>query len=861
MSELVRSKINRRTFVKVSAAASVLAYLTLSQEHLIIRALQPRAASDANNVIQPQEMLFNNVCANNCKQTCRILAHVYNGNLVRTAVNPMPNTRYNRICLRGISHAQRVYHPNRLKYPMKRVGPRGSGQWDTITWDEAINTIAQNIHSVAEKYGSQAVGFIPISGNYGMVNGMGGAISRFANVFQGTSLGVSVDLGMPLGFKQVGLSYYGGGNEAADIADNARLIIIWGSNMTESDIQSWHFVADAIDNGAKVIVIDPHFSVIASKADQWINPKPGSDVALGMSLINVMINSSPPLYNSDFVINHTVGPFLVNGNSGLFLRESDVVQGGSSKYMVWDPSSNSAKTFDQVSSPALTGVFKIGSTTVRPAFQLLSDRVAYFTPENAEGFTNISPDVVRSLANDYATNSPATIILSMGTDRWGNGYLNGRAVGTLAGLTGNVGKSGATPMSEIAGYAGMYVYDYGWLTPSGTSASSLPQALMYDAILNGSVNMYMPADPKDYSKGASSNRPSSVPYTIKALISTNGNWISNNPDQKQIINRLLSEDNLEFYVAADCFLNDATEYADIILPSTHWFENNDIVSGYMHPYLLVEEQAIQPLFQSKSDWDIFQLLAQSLDSNFGTNYSKYFQGTMKDQVNQILSDAAKNYPAPVAAFNANGVARFSPEPYVGYSDLQFNTPSGRLEFYSESEQLQFPYGLAIPVTKGGDPLVRWEQPNEAWPGSSVASKYPLQCFQEHVKWRVHSSWFNTPWLREVDTEPIIKMNPTDAQSRGLNDGDYAQVYNDRGSAVLKIVYNPGVRPGSVNIPHGWQRDQTKSGGYQELTNSETNPISLNFAYNDIMVEVGKVPAGTTLNQIYPWGKQGNVTQP
>ncbi|MDG6924019.1 MAG: molybdopterin-dependent oxidoreductase, partial [Nitrososphaerota archaeon] len=747
MSELVRSKINRRTFVKASAAASVLTYISLTQGHTILKALEPSAATGSTTSV-PQEVLYNNVCANNCKQTCRIIAHVYNGNLVMTEPNPMPNPRYNRICLRGISPAQRVYHPNRLKYPMKRVGARGSGQWDTITWDEAMNTISQNLYNVSQKYGSNSVAFIPLSGNYGAINGMGGAIVRFANVFQGTNLGVSVDLGMPLGFSQVGLSYYGQGNEMADIADNARLIIIWGSNMTESDIQSWHFVADAIDQGAKLIVIDPHFSVTASKATQWINPTPGSDVALGMSLINVIINEK--LYNYDFVINHTVGPFLVNGNSGLFLRESDVVQGGSSKYMVWDPSSSSAKTYDQVSSPALTGVFTVGSITVRPAFQLLSDRVSYFTPENSQGFTSISPDVVRGLANDYATMTPATIILSMGTDRWGNGYLNGRAVGTLAGLTGNIGKSGATPMSEIAGFAGMYTYDSQWLKPSGSSASSLPQALMYDAVLNGSVNVYTPSNP---------SQRSSVPYVIKALVSTNGNFVHNNPDQKTIIEQMLSENNIEFFVAADNFLNDTTEYADILLPSTHWFENDDIVSGYTHPYLLVEEKALASPWQCKSDWEIFQLLAQAMDSNYGTKYSQYFQGTMKDQVDQMLSDVSGNNPQAVADFKANGVARFAPDPFIGYSGLNFNSPSGRLEFYAEAEKLQYPSNVSIPVNQGGDPLVRWEAPTEAWTGTAASAKYPLQCFQEHVKWRVHSSWFNIPWLREVDPEPIIKMNP------------------------------------------------------------------------------------------------------
>ena len=147
--------------------------------------------------------------------------------------------------------------------------------------------------------------------------------------------------------------------------------------------------------------------------------------------------------------------------------------------MVWDPSSNSGaggvNTFDQVSSPALTGVF-----TVERSFRALfrqnqhSSSCPIELPPSVQKQRRLTlaslPDVVNALANDYVTRTPATIMASMGIDRWGNGYLNGRAIGTLAALTGNIGVSGATPMSEIAGYAGMYTYDYRWLTPSGTSA-------------------------------------------------------------------------------------------------------------------------------------------------------------------------------------------------------------------------------------------------------------------------------------------------------------------------------------------------------------------------------------------------------
>ena len=830
-------KLNRRKFLKLSAAVGAMTYVALSPADTVLRALVPATTSSQETQAE-QEVLYNNVCTNNCKQTCRITSHIYQGRLVKTSPNQMPDPRYNRICLRGITHAQRVYHPDRLKYPMKRVGQRGSGQWQRITWDEAITTIAEQLNSVSKNYGSKAVAFLPISGNYGMINGYGGAMVKFANIFQGTNLGVSTDLAMPLGLQQAGLSFYGGGNELADIADNARLMIVWGSNLTESDIHAWHFVADAIDNGAKLVTIDPHFSVIASKSDKLMHPRPGSDIALGMSIANVIIAES--IYDEDFLVKHTVAPFLVMDN-GHFLREKDLVADGSDKYMVWDEASGSAKPFDQLSHPALTGTFSAGTATVRPAFQLLSDRVAEFTPEKAQNLTELDPEEVKSLAREYARRKPASILPSMGIDRWNNGYLMGRVFAALAALTGNVGRPGATPCGYYAGFASLYVNTWSWSAPSGTHATNLAQALMYDAMIDGRVKMYTPADPSDKSLGTSSRDPVEVPYQIKAIFSSNGNWVHNSPDQKKILEQILPEDKIPFFVAADMFLTDTTSYADIILPVTHFFEEDDLVSGYSHPFLLRQEKSLSAPWECKSDYQIFQMLAQKM------GMGQYFQGTAENQVESILNDTANSLGSAGAQaidqFRKAGAVRFSSSPYIGFSDHHFYTPSGRLEFYREQELLQFPYNLGIPVEKGGDALVRWEPPMEAWPSNDISKKYPLQCYQEHTKWRVHTTWFNQPWLREVDSEPIAKMNPADAKARGLQDGDYAEVYNDRGHAVLKVMFNPAVRPGSVNIPHGWQRSQHKAGCYQELTSASTNRIGLNFSYNDLLVEVRKAPNG------------------
>ncbi len=154
---------------------------------------------------------------------------------------------------------------------------------------------------------------------------------------------------MPLGVLQViGGPDHRQGNEAADLV-NARLIILWGSNITESNIQNWHFVADALDNGGKLIAVDPRYTIAASKADLWVSLRPGSDAALALSMMNVIIEES--LYDTDFVLNHTVGPFLVRGDTQLFLREKDIKQNGSSKYMVWDSNANAAVPFDASPSP------------------------------------------------------------------------------------------------------------------------------------------------------------------------------------------------------------------------------------------------------------------------------------------------------------------------------------------------------------------------------------------------------------------------------------------------------------------------------------------------------------------------------
>ena len=841
---VLNTPITRRTFVKGAAGTTAAAVVFGGSGTRVLHALEQVMAAETG---PGGDQVFNVVCAPNCWMGCRLKAYVRDGKLVKTGMNPMPEERYNRVCLRGLSHVQRVYDPDRFKYPMRRVGARGEGKWERISWDEAISTIASEITRVQETYGKKAFAFMPMSGNYGVINGgTAGAIQRFSGLVEGTVVGHAIDSAMPLGIAQVlgnilnGGSAFGFGNEAADMA-HARLIVVWGSNMTESQIHNWHFVADAKeDNGAQLVVVDPTFTATAAKADMWIRPRPGSDPALTLAVIHTIITEE--LWDLPFVLEHTVAPFLVSGETGLFLRDDP--SDPQSRYLVWDEQLRRAVPFDEAGSPALFGDHTVDGVTARPAMQLLATEAAKFVPEEGgTANTDVPPEQIRQLARLYATRKPAFIYPGFGIDRYTNGHLTGRGIATMAALTGNVGVSGATPAGAMGGGALMALLDpanvMGWLFPAGTFYGDMNYLELYDALTTGEITTYVPADPTNGLAGTTTAEPEKVAYPIKAAFLNTGNIISNFPNQNKIQDELFSEDNLEFVVVADIRPTDTTAYADIILPVTHWFENDDIVGG-IHPFLIRSEKALEAPFEAKSDFEIFKLLAEEM------GYGQYFDKTAKEYADGIIVELAKNLGADgdeaVKTFQETGAVRLFRYPHVSFADKRFLTPSGRLEFYAEWETLNAPATVpatVLPVTMGANPLPHFEPPYEAWPENPLYEKYPLVNYQEHSRWRVHSQWFQVPWLRELDPEPVVKMNPDDAASRGLATGDHAEVFNDRGHAVFKVIVSEAIRTGMVNTPKGWQRYQFREGGYQELTNDHKHPINMNCAFFDTLVDVRK----------------------
>lgn len=588
-------------------------------------------------------------------------------------------------------------------------------------------------------------------------------------------------------------------------------------------------MADAMDRGAQLVVIDPNFSITASKATKWIPLRPGSDAAFGLSVLNVLLTES--LYDQTFVASNTTLPFLVRQDNGLFLRASD-----NTTILVWDPVSSSALPADQVGQPALTGTYSVNGVTVQPAFELLARRVSRWTPEYAKNITQVEPADVRWFARTYAATKRSFIFPSMGVDRWYNADLVGRTVGVMAALTHNFGQSGAA--IGCAGGASMFLMvDH--TAPTGTTGPSLPIMAAYDAIEHGRTQLLVPLDPANPSAGLAAE-PAEVDWPIKAIWFTKSNAVSNVQQSRRFIDLLKDESKLELVVVSDSLPTDTVRYADIVLPTTHWFENNDVVGTISHPYMLRLEKALEGPFETKSDYQAIGLVATKL------GYGQYYSRSEEELANAIAqaSTAAVGPQGPelyTEYLQSGAVKLTTMSIYIGNTSNKYHTPTGRLEPYSESVLVNYPSNGRIPITQGVDSLPYWEAPVQAWHTNPLTAKYPLVYMQEHSRWRVHSTYFDQPWLREVNPYPYVDLSRHDAQARGISAGDQVEIFNDYGNTIAVARVSGKMRPGMVNLPKGWQRFQTKNDtGFSDPTNNWVNQRTMNGSYFDNLVEVRKV---------------------
>ena len=699
----------------------------------------------------------------------------------------------------GMARLEYQYHRDRLRFPLKRTAARGEGKWQRISWDEAYDVIAENLHAIAARYGTRSLAFIAGSGAAGVLTK--GSAHRFAAAIGGTaSRAGGVDYGVPKGLEYMfgvpASTYFRpGGHEFAD-AVNSRLILLWGGNGADTRLVDFHFIAEAQRRGAKVVCIDPNRTATAQKADQWISLRPGTDTALALSLLHEILEHG--WHDDDFLRLHTNAPFLVRGDNKALLREADVTTGAGSSYMAWDAVSQQAVPAITTSAAALLGSYRLtlaSGITIdcAPAFQLLRDFARAYPLERAAAITGVPAEVIGDLARELGSRKPASIRIGYGVDRWYYCDYTARAAANLVVATGNIAVPGAG-ISVHDGTYGAPLNLNGFRAPAGREAATLDAISLMQAIEHG------------------------TPYAVRALwLSASNMFNQTSANRARVMSAVVPK--LDLIVVVDHFMTDTADTADIVLPACTIFEKDDLVAGM---FLQMQRKAVEPEGESKADFDIFAGLARrmGLGEYFDQSPDAYLREMLETGHPLLEGITLERLQREDAVFLNRPRA-----PYVAFKDLKFKTPSGRIEIYKEE---LLPQGAELPY---------YREPIEASPENPLHRRYPLNLLFSHSRHRIHSTFANMPRVKQLEPEPMVEMHPADAANRNINDQQFVRVYNDRGTVLIKCRLNPDLRPGVIVIPEGsWVKDFPEGDPYS-LTHELVSPTSENYAFFDTLAEV------------------------
>lgn len=818
------SGISRRSLLKWSAAAGGAAALVSATPGLMSMAHgEPSQASDAPQLIW-------SACTVNCGSRCPLRLEVKDGTIVRvlpddTGTNELGSQQV-RACVRGRSIRHRIYNPDRLKKPMKRKAgtKRGEEQWETISWDQALDEIAAKMKEIKATYGNEAF-YI----NYG-TGTLGSTMARswppdetpFARLMN--TWGGYLDHYSDYSTTEITAAYpyfYGTwfSSNSFDDAKNSRLQVMFGNNPLETRMSGGGltFVTQQTKrkSGVRTIIIDPRYSETAALiGDDWIPIRPGTDAALVAGLIGVMIEEN--MQDQAFLDTYCVG-----------FDELTLPKGA--------PANSSYRSY--VTGHGPDGVKK--------------------TPEWAADITGIPAQRIRQLARDIASAKPCAITQGWGPQRHANGENSSRAVFLLACVTGNVGiPGGGNGARESApGLPFASPFNSGITNPSNKMISvfswldAIDHGEKMDTFNGGVAEKAAPgvrwaAVPVD-AKGNPTNTKLSVP--IKMVWQYAGNSIVNQTgDNNGSVAILQDESKCELIVCCDIQYTVSARYSDYILPGTSAAEEDDIHPGENASpmaYGIVSTKAIEPMYECRTVFDICTALSKRL----GTE-AAFTGGKTREQWLRASIEATRATDPSLPDYDTwkkMGVYRTNAGPVVSMADFRTNpkanplpTPSGKIEIYSDrlaamSEKWQFGvFREKLP----GDELAPLPAYVETWEGPIAArtsEKYPLQVIGHHFKGRTHSTYGNVDWLKEAHHQTVW-INTLDARARGIVNGDQVFVYNDRGTVKLEARVTERIMPGVLSIPQGaWFNPQPRTSVRPPSAANADKPVDIAGSVNTL----------------------------
>ncbi|WP_244386291.1 molybdopterin-containing oxidoreductase family protein [Raoultibacter timonensis] len=796
------------------------------------------ATSAETDTAAPEESYFVGTCHGNCGGRCALKATVRDGKVVSTL--PMDYTKENeglRVgCVKGVSNPLRIYGPSRLLYPMKRAGERGSGEWEQISWDEAIELFANQLKTTMETYGGEANMWQGGAGNMnGVLNGTptgiinsallptgeikpldgfskGYANSRLIQKTGGTVLSVGHDMaGIVFAFVHLTQP-----RSAVEDLANAKTIVSWGANPAEASFcrAAWNWVCKGRENGAKLITIDPLFTSTAAHSDEWLPVRTGTDAALMCGMIHYIVDND--LADWDYVKNGSVAPFLID-ETGAYLRLSNFgkAEAGADDDVpvVWDEDAGEFVAHTEAVNPAIRGTFDAEGTSVRTVFDAAMENIAPFTVEFAAEECGISVEQIENLARTCATEGPTSFYINYGLEHTYESWRIYFLIGLLASLTHSVGIPGGSHVGSIG--------------LGHESATTIKQPKTFNA--DGFV--VEDAVPGNHFTGdwivqiAETGQWAGKDFHMGTLVNMCANPLDNFSGSSAL---LKAYDKIDYIITIDSIMTTTAHYSDLVLPTCMPWETYEYIDGG-----IFEQKAIEPVGDAKSDFDIIKSVAVKM------GYDDLIEGEGLDFLRSYL-DTPENIEAGVGfdALYENGVV-------VGDYSMpatvvpEYN-PYGRTQFYMEYLMPRDAWGQVFGLQ---DRLPFYKPSIEAYADNPDREKYPLYGFSNHDLYHGQTLWVHNEWLntfRTIEGKPFCRMHPEVAEARGIKTGDKVRVFNDHGSCVLNALVTEGIRNDSLWLPHGFTWDEFEEGYAQSLTRWCPDDVTSNNNFNDWICQVEKV---------------------
>lgn len=645
------------------------------------------------------------VCPLDCPDTCSISVTVEKGRAIDLRGDKdHPFTR-GFLCRKMARFLDRVYGSERLLHPLRRVGPKGSGRFERVSWEVALDAIAERFRSAAEsKDGPQSI--LPYS-YYGTMGKLQASSldRRFFHLLGASKL----DRTICSTAGGVGYEYtLGKGRPGADpsLAGNCDLLINWGSNTAQTNSHLWSLMIEARKKrGAKIVTIDPYRSPTAARSDLHLPIRPGTDAALALGMIGLIFREN--LADEDYLVQATVGADL--------LRE-------------------------------------------RATREYPPDRVAEIT--------GLSVEAIVEFSRSYAKTHPSLIRLNYGMQRHGGG---GMAVRTIACLPAVVGAWKHLGGGVLLTTSGLFDFAIDRLTrpdlsPPGTRTINMNR-------LGEALAGEEPGPP------------------VRVLYVYNSNPAAVAPNQTKVLEGLRRDDL--FVVVHEQVATDTVDYADIVIPATTQLEHWDVHSTYGHRFVMLNEPAIAPIGEARSNNDVFRALADRLgfDREFFPDDETLIRECLDGGTSVRGITFERLLETPSIPLNLNDSAAL-------LASGNFPTPSGKCEFYSERMKADGFDPLPTYTPSHEDPRLDRER----------AARFPLQLLSPPKPQFLNSTFADSPSHRASAGDPTIELSREDADRRGIADGDWTEVFNDRGRFLAKAFLSGNVRPGvAVSLGIYWNK--------------------------------------------------------